>query len=86
MFARRQLSRPQYLAAKAYAESPGKLDAIIVQATGLDGVQLVATVIGGTPLKETASAFGDSSRAAASVGWLLRRSLNALAARLGYSR
>lgn len=58
-------------------------EAAITQQCGADGLDLVRAIQGGRTLADAAGARG--AREVGCYGWLLRRSLDALARRLGYA-
>jgi hypothetical protein len=89
MRARGQLGAGEYKAARAYQRAQDKRAAEQVIATrcGEDGLLLVRMLVDeGCTLNEAAArTFGAASdRERQFVGWYFRRSLSALASRLGY--
>jgi hypothetical protein len=79
---RGQLSALEYLAARRYAAAADRqaVTAPILHQTGEDGLAIVDAIVAGCSLSDIAGGV----RERASYGWLLRRSLGALATALGY--
>jgi hypothetical protein len=81
---RGQLSALEYLAARRYAAAADRqaVTAPILHQTGEDGLAIVDAIVAGCSLSDIAGGV----RERASYGWLLRRSLGALAMGGRYTR
>jgi hypothetical protein len=87
LYSRRQISRAQFLAGQALAraDNPSAAESAIKRQCGEVGLELVREILNGHTLADVARANGGTgTREVGAHGWLLRRSLTALARRLGY--
>jgi hypothetical protein len=85
LYSRRQLSRAQYLAARALERAGDQSEAadVIRERVGQDGFDLVCAVLAGRTLTDIAHESGCGVRERYAHSWLFRRALDALALRLG---
>jgi hypothetical protein len=90
LYRRKQITLAEFRAGCAFkrANNRSVVERAIAAQTSEDGVAVVvAVVVNGCTLADVARANGaHGTREVHAVGWLLRRSLDVLAKRLGYHR
>jgi hypothetical protein len=93
LYKRRQINRPQYLAARSFrkllASGPADrlkdVEGALAYSAGGDGVELVRAILSGTSIEQAARANGASTRREVHCwSWLFRRGLDVLTVRFGY--
>ena len=86
MYRRGQIDLPTFRAARAFQRATNRaaIEAAIVRQTGTLGLALVRAVVAGATIADAARELGaNSPRDVGSCGWWLRRSLRAVAIRIG---